>query len=159
MSLSFAGSAVLTPGLGEAVTLGVALLGAALGVMNTWQSLSASRVKLRVRPAFAIGVPHGQSMFSIEVVNLSNFPITISEVGFTMDGNSLKRPRAAVVQPILIDGLPWPRRLEPREAVSVYMDPSHMIESSARIGRAYARTACGEARFGSSEALEQIRRF
>lgn len=65
----------------EAITLGVAMLGAGLGIMNTWQALNANRVKLRVKPAFAIGIPQGQSMFSIEVVNLSNFPITVSEVG------------------------------------------------------------------------------
>lgn len=141
----------------QAITLGVALLGAGLGVMNTWQAISASRIKLRVKPAYAIAMPHGQSMFSIEVVNLSNFAVTISEVGFTLNGKSLDRVRAAVVQPILLDGGPWPRRLEAREAVSVYMDPNYVVQPGNKIGKAYARTACGEARFGVSGALRQFR--
>lgn len=141
----------------QAVTLGVALLGAGLGVMNTWQAISANRVKLRVKPAFAIAIPHGQSMFSIEVVNLSNFPVTISEVGFTLNGHSVDQRRAAVPQPIVIDGKPWPRRLEAREAVSVFMDPDYLVQPGNKIGKAYARTACGEARYGISGALRQFR--
>ncbi|MBZ9977815.1 hypothetical protein [Mesorhizobium sp. BR-1-1-10] len=73
----------------NAVTLGVALLGAGLGIMNTWQAISADRVRLRVKPAYAIGVPGGQVMFSIEVVNLSNFALTVAEVGFTLNGNTI----------------------------------------------------------------------
>ncbi|GAA3099618.1 hypothetical protein GCM10010520_51320 [Rhizobium viscosum] len=143
----------------EAITLGVAMLGAGLGIMNTWQALNANRVKLRVKPAFAIGIPHGQSMFSIEVVNLSNFPITVSEVGFTLDGNNIKRPRAAVVRPILIDGGAWPRRLVAREAVSIYLDHLDLIRPGSKVGLAYAQTACGEVRYGVSEALKQFRKM
>lgn len=147
----------MTASWNEAITLGIALLGAVLGLMNTWQAISAGRVKLRVKPAFAIGYPHGESMFSIEVVNLSSFPVTISEVGLTLGGNSLGQQRAAVTQPIMIDGGQWPRRLEAREAVSLYFDPSSMGRSGKAIGRAYARTACGEARYGTSGALRQFR--
>lgn len=139
----------------ESITLGVALLGAALGILNTWQSLSASRVRLRVRPAHAIAVPTGQNLFSIEVVNLSNFAVTVDDVGFTLGGNTVKGTRAAIPQPILIDGGRWPRRLESREAVSVYFDHLDMI--GRRIGRAYASTACGETAYGTSPALEQVR--
>ncbi len=53
--------------------------------MNTWQAMSKRRVRLRVRPAHAISAPAGEWMFSIEVVNLSNFALTISEAGFMID--------------------------------------------------------------------------
>ena len=144
--------------LNEAITLGVALLGAGLGVMNTWQSISANRVKLRVKPAYAIGYPRGEVMFSIEVVNLSNFAVTISDVGLTLDGDTLGNgPRAAVTHPIIIDGGAWPRRLEARQSVSVYFDPHKFEVSEKKIGRAYARTACDEAGYGTSAALKQLR--
>jgi hypothetical protein len=63
------------------ITLGAALLGAGLGIMNTWNSLSQRRVRLRVTPSHAIVVPFGIDMFSIEVVNLSSFSVTVKEVG------------------------------------------------------------------------------
>ncbi len=139
----------------EILTVGIALLGAVLGIMNTWQAISSGRVRLRVRPAYAIG-SNGQTLFSIEIVNLSNFPVTASEVGFTMNGNSIHKPRAAVISPIILDGGSWPRRLEAREAVSVYFDPRYLAGSGRKIGRAYARTACGEVGYGMSEAAKQL---
>jgi hypothetical protein len=40
----------------QGVTLAIAVLGAALGVINTWHALDRTRVKLRVRPKHAIPV-------------------------------------------------------------------------------------------------------
>jgi hypothetical protein len=37
--------------LTQAITLSVAVLGAVLGVINTWQGLNKSRLKLKVKPA------------------------------------------------------------------------------------------------------------
>jgi hypothetical protein len=94
-------------------------------------------------------------MFSIEVLNLSNFALTVTEVGFTLNGSSIKRgERAAIPMPVVIDGEPWPRRLEARESVSLYFERP---DSSEPIGKAYARTACGEVRYGDSPALKQLR--
>lgn len=141
----------------DIVTIGAAALGAVLGIMNTWNAVNQRRVRLRVRPAHATMVPSGRSMFSIEVVNLSAFPLTISEVGFTLKRGGIKQPRAAVITPILIDNKPWPRKLEPRESVSVYFDPSTMRSGPGRRPlRAYARSACGEVEYGNSPALRQL---
>jgi hypothetical protein len=97
-------------------------------------------------------------MFSIEVVNLSTFAVTVSEVGFSIDGRGInKGRRLAVPRPIIIDGKPWPRRLEARESVSAYFHPGEVIGSGARIGSAYASTSCGEVEYGTSPALEQLR--
>lgn len=141
----------------EGITLALAMLGAVLGVLNTWNAISQRRVRLRVKPAYAFAVPAGNTMFGIEVVNLSNFAVTVTEVGFTLNGRTLKRQRAAIPQPILIDGKPWPRRLEARESVSTYFDPREVIGSGRQIGRAYVQTSCGEVAFGTSPALEQLR--
>jgi hypothetical protein len=143
----------------EYLTLALAILGAALGVMNTWNAMSQSRVRLRVSPAHAIAMPSGAQMFSIEVVNLSSFPVTVADVGFSVDGRKINRGhRLAILQPILIDGKPWPRRLEAREAVSAYFDPSDIVERGEKIGKAYARTSCGAVAYGTSGALNQLRR-
>lgn len=140
-------------------TVGAAGVGAVLGVMNTWHSMNQRRVRLRVRPAYGIAYPVGQPMLSIEVVNLSSFAVTVTEVGFSSGRHHpSKSERLAVVTPVLIDGKPWPRRLEPREAVSAYCDPTEVNERGDRVGRAYARTSCGEWRTGDSPALKQVRR-
>lgn len=137
------------------ITVGAAVLGAGLGIMNTWHSLNARRVRLRVRPAHAIMVPGGQRMFSIEVINLSMFAVTVAEVGFTLDGRRIGRgKRAAVSMPIVLDGKEWPRRLEARQSVSLYFE---LPDEPQRISKAYARTSCGEVRYGDSPALRQIR--
>lgn len=137
----------------EAITLGIALLGAVLGVVNTWQSLDRTRVKLKVVPAHAIpfGAVDPRLKFSVEVTNLSDFPVTIREVGVFYKGTD----KRGVIIPVLPDGGPWPRRLESRSSVSVY---SHLPESPSghRIECAYAKTECGYVKRGSSGALKQI---
>jgi hypothetical protein len=141
----------------ESVTLAIAILGAALGILNLWRAYSADRVRLRVRPAFAFAVPNGEPMFSIGVVNLSKFAVTVSEVGFTLGGSSIKSERAAVPMPRIKDGGNWPRRLESRESVSTYLDPASFSPNKKNIGHAYVRTSCGEVAYGTSPALKQLK--
>lgn len=145
--------------LKDSITMGVALLGAVLGIMNTWRSMSANKVRLRVKPAYAVNALHGEIAFSIEVVNLSAFPVTVSEVGITIGGNTTKNGRVPVLEPTMLDGGNWPRRLETRTSVSCYFDPSIFPGSSNNLGRAYARTSCGETRYGNSPALKQLKQI
>jgi hypothetical protein len=137
------------------VTLGLAVLGAGLGLLNTWSAVNQRRVRLRVKPVHVVTAT-GAPMFGIDVVNLSGFPVTVFEVGFTIGRTVDAARRLTVFQPILVDGKPWPRRLEGRTSVSVFLDPNS-LPVGERIGRAYARTECGEARYGSSPALKQLR--
>lgn len=138
----------------DIITVSLAAIGAVLGVMNTWNALNQRRVRLRVNPVHVI-TPNGM-MFGIEVVNLSTFAVTIEEVGFTIGRTIKTGRRMAIPQPIVIDGQPWPRRLETHAAVTAYLDP-RQIERGEIVRRAYARTACGEARYGTSGALKQLR--
>jgi hypothetical protein len=139
----------------QVVTLALALLGAALGLINTWASLDKSRIKLRVRPAHAIpvgGAPQHIGL-SITITNLSAFPVTVNEVGLLLRGTN---KRAAIVTPILADGGVWPRRLEARSSVTLYAErPS---QGQNRITCAYATTECGVTRKGNSPALKQMSR-
>lgn len=140
----------------QAATLAIAVLGAVLGVINTWHGLDRSRVKLRVIPAHAIpvgGADHSLT-FCIEVTNLSAFPVTVYDVGVFYRGTD---DRGSIVQPVLLDSGSWPRRLEPRSSVTVYgqrpnAPPGHPIKC------AYARTQCGVTKTGKSPALKQIAR-
>lgn len=138
----------------EAITLSIAALGAVLGIINTWQSVSQNRLKLRVTPKHAIGFggANKNTTFCIEVVNRSGFAVTIAEVGILYKGTD---NRFAYVNPILADRGPWPRRLEPRASVTVYGCRPEPI-SGHRLKCAYARTDCGERVTGTSGALRQI---
>jgi hypothetical protein len=144
--------------LKDVITMSIAGLGAALGIINTWHALDQRRVRLRVIPKLAypfLGGDFGEIMGCIEVVNLSAFPISISEIGFTIDGDPRKRRRLAILEPLTSDRQPLARTLEPRHVVTGYFDLSRM---EAGIKKAYVRTDCGEVAYGSSPALKQIRR-
>ena len=111
--------------LASAVTFAIAVLGAVLGVINTWNTISNRRVKLRVRPLWATtttGVFVG-----IEVTNLSTFPVTVSDVGMLGRRPWSKSPeRLVIAAPELLDGKGWPRKLHPREQVTAYLKPTDL---------------------------------
>ncbi len=138
----------------QAVTLAIAVLGAVLGVINTWHGLDKSRVKLKVRPAHAIPVGGANPLlnFSVEVTNLSAFAVTVYDVGVFYHGTD---KRAPFVQPFLADGGSWPRRLEPRSSVTIYGQRPESLPGH-RIKCAYAKTECGVTKTGNSPALRQI---
>jgi hypothetical protein len=140
----------------QAVTLSIAVLGAVLGLINTWHGLDKSRVKLKVRPAHAIpvGAANPALTFCIEVTNLSAFAVTVYDVGVFYNGTD---QRGSFVQPVLIDGGQWPRRLEPRSCVTVYGQRPES-RPNQHIKCAYARTECGVTKTGTSPALKQIAR-
>jgi hypothetical protein len=141
----------------DGVTFGIALLGAVLGILNTWQSIEASRMKLKVVPGHLIPVgvlAEPKVDFYIEVTNLSAFPVTIKEVGILYSGTD---KRGAFISPVLPDGGPWPRRLEPRTSVSIFgRAPDRTAPGGHPIRCAYADTECGIRKRGTSPALKQI---
>jgi hypothetical protein len=142
----------------DVITISIAVVGAVLGIVNTWQAFDQRRVRLRVVPKLAHLVVEsslGEPMGCIEVVNLSAFPVSISEIGFTVDGDPRKQRRLMIPSPMTLDRQPLARTLESRHAVTGYFDFAQ-INSSIR--KAYVRTDCGEVAYGSSPALSQIRR-
>jgi hypothetical protein len=141
--------------IAAAITLAIAVLGAGLGIINTWLSLDKSRVKLRVRPmrAIPLGAANPRLTFMIEVTNLSAFAVTVCDVGLFFSGT---KERLTFVNPITGDGEPWPRRLEPRSSVSIYGEPPASTPEH-RLKCAYARTECGVTRTGTSPAFKALR--
>jgi hypothetical protein len=143
----------------DLITFGTALLGAGLGIINTWAAVNQRRVKLRVRPSHAIAISNGARGVSVDIVNLSSFAVTVQEVGFVPSGARGRLPgRMVVPHPLTSDGKPFARRLEPREAVTVYLDYEDLRGKGRMMGRAYVRTLCDEMVFGGSPALTQLRR-
>ncbi|MGE0609913.1 MAG: hypothetical protein AB7O62_22675 [Pirellulales bacterium] len=139
------------------ISFGVGLVGATLGIINTVASLDRNRVKLRVVPMHATVVGPGikQTFISIEVTNLSSFPVTLEKVGFRYrDSKKEGVPLFAQAS----DGSKLPRRLESRSSVSIHLPPECLEDhrNIARIRCAFARTACGVSFKGSSSALKSI---
>jgi hypothetical protein len=156
------------------ITLLVAVVGATLGVVNFALRLRDDRVRLKVIPTLAF--MHGTTILSsstrgnlmkyaerygppsigIEVVNLSKFPVVISEVGLLESGFLTPDVRAVLVTPLLPHGDKWPKRLEPRESVSTYfeVDVSRDYKFTSTT-RAYATTACNVTKVGTSSALKE----
>jgi hypothetical protein len=131
------------------VTAAMAAVGAVLGVINTCNALDRQKVKLIVRPAYGL-YPGYELMVTINVINLSAFPVTISEMGFTLEGG-----KKTFSTRNLTNGKSLPVRLESREDVTALYYISEIDCTSIRM--AFSRTSCGEIVFGDSPALNQIR--
>lgn len=145
--------------IGGAVTLAIALLGAVLGLINTWQNIDRDRVKLRVAVNLAYlvtGQGVSRPQIAIEVINRSQFPLTISQLGLEQSGS---KNVLALVNPIMVDGGTLPRRIEPRSAFTAYFSAEgtqQVIVSN--VSRGYAKTASGEAAYSSPRALRNVLR-
>jgi hypothetical protein len=124
-----------------AVTFGVALLGAVLGVINLWWMLRKDTVRLKVRRMFAYGIQSTWRTVGVEVINVGFLPVTVTEVGFTTRGRGAKRA------PIVGDHLrqqALPKRMESRTDLTIYADPSALTdERIKKMTHVYAKTACG----------------
>lgn len=163
----------------ELITLITAIIGAVmgvvgsvLGIINTWDLLRKNKVRLRVVPKFThmvggtfllnatrsnpltkelIAAGHPLRL-SVEVVNLSSFPVTISEIGFGRPDEQ----RYILTESELSPGKTWPIRLDSREAVTAYaavgvgIDPRVLSKPVA-----FALTECGCKAFGSSPIFKQ----
>lgn len=116
------------------VSLGIAVFGACLSLFNGWRAFSNDRVKVRVRPTYAID-DDARDTLLIEVINLSTFPVTITHIGFTLKGSD---------RHIQLPGALLPKRLEQRTNLTVFA-PAEACEIAVTNGadKAYIRTACG----------------
>ena len=136
-------------------------VGSLLGVWNLVQSFSQRRVRLRVVPKLTVIRGNGFLSSSsdllpdgfpcIEVTNLSAFPVTIAEVGFSLYGTASR----AVVIPDPITLLP--KRLEPRESIGVRAPGIAAFPQKTR--RAYASTQCDHTCYGDSLVLSKWRKI
>lgn len=161
-----------------AITLAIAVLGAVLGIINTWQAITRDRIRLRVIPKiyFEYGdtvligeiIPAPESRlsrlirdsmgrkidFCFEIVNVGLIPVVVSEVGFLMRNT---KERCFITRPRISDGGSWPRRLEARQAITIlvpHSDEARLIYSDLKC--AYAATACGLTFKGTSRIFREV---
>lgn len=139
----------------QSITLVIAILGASLGIINTWHALDRTRVKLRVVPKtahpFGYGAPEVD--FCIEVTNLSTFAIYLDEGGLLYSGTSKKGIILNPIFPNDINGS-WPKKLESRESTTIYMLLSNSTEH--KINAIYIKTQCGIKKIVKSKLMQKV---
>lgn len=121
--------------------------------MNWWRAEDRERLRLKVKVSGYV-TSHRESGACIEVVNLSAFPVTISQVGFDLAGGS----DILVLMPTTaFGGQLTPHRLEPRAVMSAhFIAGAEKHPDFARVTRAFARTACGHTARGTSPYLKSL---
>lgn len=130
-----------------------------LGIFNAFMLLRARRVALLVVPTIpqegpAIAEDPDTHEIRVQVVNLSGFPVYVNEIGLQRRGHkegTLKFPAPT--------DRPYPILLNAREAIRVQPAPDDYMRVIAdRFSYAYARTACGRTRRGTSPTLQTLER-
>ncbi len=137
------------------------MLGAVLGVINTWYAIDRNRVKLKVIPRQAIHVGNmadKKIRLSINVTNVTNLsalPLTVTEVGVLYHGTD---DQSIITNPIIIDGGGFPRKLEPRTSFAAYMYSKVLqrTKDDHSVKCAYTKADCGVLVKGNSPALEKM---
>ena len=128
--------------------------GAILGIINTRHQLNRNKLRLKIIPRHVIpvgGLKNSGINFGIEVVNLSEFSVTISDVGFILTDK-----RRATLTPVIGTEQPGklPLRLEPRASYRKYFNIDK-VGFPKNVKAAYVETQCGEMITGTSGALKQ----
>ncbi|PZT41898.1 hypothetical protein A7X92_03745 [Stenotrophomonas maltophilia] len=102
------------------LTLGIAVLGFALGLFNAVWLIRKDTVRMKVR-FVSIYVPRDDLWTgAVEVINTGYLPVTITEVAFHFARRS--KTRSAVIADLL-ERTKLPHRLEPRTAISIATTP------------------------------------
>lgn len=135
----------------ENITLAIAILGVALGVLNYWRSISKDKIHLRVIPKHFNDTTGGAGV-CVSITNLGFLPATVSEVGIMLrDGNRLAALHSYGTNEML------PKLLEPRTSFTFYFAPgTHKDPRIADACYAYAWTACDRKIKGKSKALKSM---
>jgi hypothetical protein len=119
----------------------IAFFGALFGWFAHRREVRRDKVRLRLRVGNGVGVVPGtgvtEKFLTIVVVNLSSFPVTIANMGFS-DAEVCMYPP--------LERIETPFRLPPREAKTIYYPRSCYADEKRVRGMkcAFAETECGE---------------
>lgn len=129
-----------------ALTLGVALLGAVLGVINTVRSNWQDRVKLKVSVSRWVDASRNSGI-ALTVVNLSVFAVTVE---------SIRVPISRKKDYFALDFIrELPKRLEPRTSHTFrFGGRAFEHPECPQLGRFRVNTACGVVRLSRKTTLE-----
>jgi len=145
------------------VTLGIALVGVVLGIINTIHSLNRDRIILRVIPVRVLtpGLSLREDL-GVQIINLSYIPVVVSVVGFSLSKRSFfpskgkKDKRIPFINPVVLEGGAFPRVLNPGFLMTILV-PEQILKSEKfkSVKFAYARTSCGLIFKGNNRVLMQ----
>jgi hypothetical protein len=160
----------------DLVMFGIALVGATLGILNFFVERSRTRVRPKVTPKLChlmgadlwlagtkpeskfqakIGAAYRPQRWAIEVVNLSEFPVSISQVGFGRPKGNPSGDRCVIIAPEVSNGQKMPVRLESRQAATFYSSIGQQLSGRAVSNpKAWVETDCGVTRTGTSPILK-----
>lgn len=137
----------------ESITLALAVLGAVLGCLNTWQAFTRDRVRLSISIRQVELMPAGVPTLCITVQNRGMQPVTITAIGMTtgkLDGQ--------IVHPFAGNER-LPHRLESRTALLWTADPAATeVAVRRKFTKVYANTACGERVTGGRRFMRSLLR-
>lgn len=145
----------MDPAVLQAITLATAIVGAVLGVLNWWRAFNADRVRLQVRVSWAFVPGDSRPHISVNVVNLSNFAVTVTRLGFDLVGDARHIQLPGNIQ---TNGKPMPVRMEARTDLTALLPLAAVQDGNTRLRCAFAETACGQRRVGGKEALRHIQK-
>ena len=138
------------------ITLGIALVGLVLSVINTMHSLNRDRIILRVIPEWTN--EYSRPFLRVKVINLSHIAVSIEEIGFSLSRrrNSKKIPLTDII-PTDESPLPFPYVLQPKLSVPIIVSEEIIASKEFKdVKYAYARTSDGSTFKGNSNALKQV---
>lgn len=153
----------------DVITIGMAAVGSALGIFNTWVAYRRGQPRIRVTPqtystelggTLVSSIPTPMSAeweeVCVEITNTGGISLTISEIGFLIRGDS--SGRHVIRNFANADNPPLGRKLGPRESMVAYLAPGGGV-ASIRNGawKAYATTSCGVTANGVSRAFTALR--
>lgn len=123
----------------QGVTLGIAVVGATLGVFNAAWMIRKDTVRLRVSCVIEV-TNTGLVTAAIEVINTGYIPVTITEVAFTSARNAKNK---LVIINDCLNRCRLPHRLEARASMTVAAAPLDFQHPQMAITRyCHAKTAC-----------------
>lgn len=137
----------------DIITLVIAIIGAGLGVFNTWASHRDRGERIKVVPKWALAP--GFSGLSFNVINLGTGPVTIHEVGILIGRSRNELPhRLSIPNHKIADGPHFPVKIERGGSINITIEATDIPKKDYR--KAYAMTALGKIFRGSSPALKQF---
>jgi hypothetical protein len=149
-----------------------AIVGMGLGIYNLFHSLKKEKVKIKITPKTVVREVHNKDsgqislilsdsefsvkhyLFAFEIINKSNFPIAIDEIGFKLIST---KQRVIIPFPIQ-DKKEWPKELAAKRATIVYSKLDEIIEIVKRdkISNVYVKTTDDIISYGNSKALRLL---
>jgi hypothetical protein len=102
--------------------------------------LRSKRERLRVTPKWSLA--SGWTGLLVDVANLSSFPVTIIEIGFTLDRSRRSLPkRVPIPAHAIVHGDCLPATVQPLHSISIVFGADWLHE--LRVCKAYALTSGG----------------